>query len=209
MKIQVFNTKGEAKEQYELPSEIFGISTNDTLVHQVYRYQVLNTIYPVAHTKDRSEVRGGGKKPWKQKGTGRARHGSTRSPIWRTGGITFGPTSLKNFAISINKKMKRKALLMVLSSRVANNKFILLDDFTLSQMKTKNALSILSNLKLDSIKTLVVFDRKNKNIEKSFSNIPNVSLLPFDSLNLIDILKADTVLTDISSVESIKNIYIN
>ncbi len=209
MKIQVFNTKGEAKEQYELPSEIFGISTNDTLVHQVYRYQVLNTIYPVAHTKDRSEVRGGGKKPWKQKGTGRARHGSTRSPIWRTGGITFGPTSLKNFAISINKKMKRRALLMVLSSRVANNKFILLDDFTLSQMKTKNALSILSNLKLDSIKTLVVFDRKNKNIEKSFSNIPNVSLLPFDSLNLIDILKADTVLTDISSVESIKNIYIN
>jgi|688.fasta_scaffold01520_35 large subunit ribosomal protein L4 len=209
MKIQVFNTKGEAKEQYELPSEIFGISTNDTLVHQVYRYQVLNTIYPVAHTKDRSEVRGGGKKPWKQKGTGRARHGSTRSPIWRTGGITFGPTSLKSFAISINKKMKRKALLMVLSSRVANNKFILLDDFTLSQMKTKNALSILSNLKLDSIKTLVVFDRKNKNIEKSFSNIPNVSLLPFDSLNLIDILKADTVLTDISSVESIKNIYIN
>lgn len=209
MKIQVFNTKGEAKEQYELPSEIFGISTNDTLVHQVYRYQVLNTIYPVAHTKDRSEVRGGGKKPWKQKGTGRARHGSTRSPIWRTGGITFGPTSLKNFAISINKKMKRKALLMVLSSRVANNKFILLDDFTLSQMKTKNALSILNNLKLDSIKTLVVFDRKNKNIEKSFSNIPNVSLLPFDSLNLIDILKADTVLTDISSVESIKNIYSN
>jgi large subunit ribosomal protein L4 len=209
MKIQVVNTKGEAKEQYELPIEIFGLSTNDTLVHQVYRYQVLNTLYPVAHTKDRSEVRGGGKKPWKQKGTGRARHGSTRSPIWRTGGVTFGPTSLRNFAISVNKKMKRKALFMALSSRVANDKFVLLDDFELSQMKTKNALSILNNLKLSSTKTLIVFDRKNKNIEKSFSNIPNVSLIPFDSLNLIDILKADTILTDISSVESIKNIYSN
>ncbi|MGA1046823.1 MAG: 50S ribosomal protein L4 [Minisyncoccia bacterium] len=209
MKIQVVNTNGEAQEQYELPTEIFGLSANDTLVHQVYRYQVLNTLYPVAHTKDRSEVRGGGKKPWKQKGTGRARHGSTRSPIWRTGGVTFGPTSLKNFTISINKKMKRKALFMVLSSRVANDKFVLLDDFALHQMKTKNALSILNNLKLDSTKTLIIFDRKNHNIEKSFSNIPNISLIPSDSLNLIDVLKADTILTDISSVEIIKSIYSN
>ena len=91
MNIQVVNTKGEAIEQYELPTDIFGLDANNTLVHQVYRYQVLNSMYPVAHTKDRSEVRGGGRKPWKQKGTGRARHGSTRSPIWRTGGITFGP----------------------------------------------------------------------------------------------------------------------
>ncbi|MEX0597624.1 MAG: 50S ribosomal protein L4 [Candidatus Paceibacterota bacterium] len=209
MKIQVVNINGEVKEQYELPAEIFGLSANDTLVHQVYRYQVLNSLYPVAHTKDRSEVRGGGKKPWKQKGTGRARHGSTRSPIWRTGGITFGPTSSKNFAISVNKKMKRKALFMALSSRVANDKFVLLDDFALSQMKTKSALSILNNLKLESTKTLIVFDRKDKNIEKSFSNIPNISLIPFDSLNLIDILKADTILTNIDSVESIKNIYSN
>ncbi|MEY2986156.1 MAG: ribosomal protein [Candidatus Parcubacteria bacterium] len=209
MKIQVVNTKGEAKEQYELPADIFGLDTNDTLVHQVYRYQVLNTLYPVAHTKDRSEVRGGGKKPWKQKGTGRARHGSTRSPIWRTGGVTFGPTSLRNFAISVNKKMKRKALFMVLSSRVSNDKFVLLDEFALSQMKTKEALLILNNLKLDSTKTLVVFDRKDKNIEKSFSNIPNVSLIPSDSLNLIDILKSDAILTDIASVESIKSIYSN
>jgi len=209
MNIQVVNTKGEAIEQYELPTDIFGLDANNTLVHQVYRYQVLNSMYPVAHTKDRSEVRGGGRKPWKQKGTGRARHGSTRSPIWRTGGITFGPTSLKNFAISVNKKMKRKALFMALSSRVASDKFVLLDEFALSQMKTKEALSILNNLKLVSTKTLIVFDRKDKNIEKSFSNIPNVSLIPFDSLNLIDILKSDTILTDIASVESIKNIYIN
>ena len=209
MNIQVVNTKGEAIEQYELPTDIFGLDANNTLVHQVYRYQVLNSMYPVAHTKDRSEVRGGGRKPWKQKGTGRARHGSTRSPIWRTGGITFGPTSLKNFAISVNKKMKRKALFMALSSRVASDKFVLLDEFALSQMKTKEALSILNNLKLVSTKTLIVFDRKDKNIEKSFSNIPNVSLIPFDSLNLIDILKSDTILTDVASVESIKNIYTN
>jgi len=209
MKIQVVNTKGEVQKQYELPVEIFGLDTNDTLVHQAYRYQVLNNLYPVAHTKDRSEVRGGGKKPWKQKGTGRARHGSTRSPIWRTGGVTFGPTSLRNFAISVNKKMKRKALFMALSARVASDKFVLLNEFALAQMKTKEALLILNNLKLDSTKTLVVFDRKDKNIEKSFSNIPNVSLIPSDSLNLIDILKSDTILTDITSVESIKSIYSN
>jgi len=209
MKIQVVNTKGEVQKQYELPVEIFGLDTNDTLVHQAYRYQVLNNLYPVAHTKDRSEVRGGGKKPWKQKGTGRARHGSTRSPIWRTGGVTFGPTSLRNFAISVNKKMKRKALFMALSARVASGKFVLLNEFALAQMKTKEALLILNNLKLGSTKTLVVFDRKDKNIEKSFSNIPNVSLIPSDSLNLIDILKSDTILTDITSVESIKSIYSN
>jgi large subunit ribosomal protein L4 len=209
MKIQVFNSKGEKKEQYELPTDIFGIIPNNSLIHQVYRYQVLNTLYPVAHTKDRSEVRGGGKKPWKQKGTGRARHGSTRSPIWRKGGITFGPTSLRNFAISVNKKMKRKALFMALSTRVNDGKFVLVDDFALSEMKTKNALSILNNLKLNSTKTLIVFDRKDKNIEKSFSNIPNISLIPFDSLNLMDILKTDTILTDINSVESIKSIYTN
>jgi large subunit ribosomal protein L4 len=209
MKIQVFNNKGDKKEQYELPKDIFGIDINTDLLHQVYRYQVLNTIYPVAHTKDRSEVRGGGKKPWKQKGTGRARHGSTRSPIWRTGGITFGPTSSRNFSISINKKMKRKALFMALSSRVADNKFILLDEFALSEMKTKKALSILDNLDLNSSKILVLFDRKDKNIEKSFANVPNISLIPSDSLNLIDILKNDKILTDISSVENIKNIYKN
>jgi large subunit ribosomal protein L4 len=209
MKIQVFNSKGDKKEQYELPTDIFGIIPNNSLIHQVYRYQVLNTLYPVAHTKDRSEVRGGGKKPWKQKGTGRARHGSTRSPIWRKGGITFGPTSLRNFAISVNKKMKRKALFMALSTRVNDGKFVLVDDFALSEMKTKNALSILNNLKLNSTKTLLVFDRKDKNIEKSFANIPNISLIPFDSLNLMDILKTDTILTDINSVESIKSIYTN
>jgi len=98
---------------------------------------------------------------------------------------------------------------MALSTRVNDGKFVLVDDFALSEMKTKNALSILNNLKLNSTKTLIVFDRKDKNIEKSFSNIPNISLIPFDSLNLIDILKADTILTDISSVESIKNIYSN
>jgi len=209
MKIQVFNNKGDKKEQYELPDYIFGISTNNDLVHQVYRYQVLNTLYPVAHTKDRSEVRGGGKKPWKQKGTGRARHGSTRSPIWRTGGVTFGPTSLRNFAISINKKMKRKALFMALSSRVADDKLVLLDEFNISDMKTKKALAILDNLKLNSSKTLLVFDRKDKNVEKSFANIPNISLIASDSLNLIDILKNDRILTDISSLETIKSIYKN
>ena len=209
MKIQVITTKGVQKEQYELPSEIFEVAPNESLIHQVYRYLVLNKLYPVAHTKDRSEVRGGGKKPWKQKGTGRARHGSTRSPIWRTGGITFGPTSAKNFAVSINKKMKRKALFMTLSSRVAADKFVLVDDFALSAIKTKEAVSILNNLKLEDKKTLVIVPREDKYSEKSFANIPTVSLIYADSLNIEDILKSDTILTSVSSVETIKDIYKN
>ncbi|MEY3471274.1 MAG: ribosomal protein [Candidatus Parcubacteria bacterium] len=209
MKIQVITTKGEKKEQYELPSHIFGVDIKDSLVHQVYRYLVLNNLYPVAHTKDRSEVRGGGKKPWKQKGTGRARHGSTRSPIWRTGGITFGPTNAKNFAISVNKKMKRKALFMVLSSRVQSEKFVLVDDLSLDSIKTKEAASILNNLDLNSKKTLIVIERDNKNVAKSFANIPNVSLIYSDSMNLLDVLKNDTILTSIASIETIKESYKN
>lgn len=209
MKIQVINSNGEKKEQYELPSGIFDVKVNDSLVHQVYRYLVLNTLYPVAHTKDRSEVRGGGKKPWKQKGTGRARHGSTRSPIWRTGGVTFGPTSLRNFAISINKKMKRKALFMALSSRVQNDKLVLLDELSLGSIKTKDAVAVLNNLNLNSSKTLIIIERGNINASKSFANIPSVSSIYSDSLNLLDILKNDVILTSIASIETIKDSYKN
>lgn len=207
MKIQVVTAAGVKKEQYELPSDIFEVSANESLIHQVYRHLVLNQLYPVAHTKDRSEVRGGGKKPWKQKGTGRARHGSTRSPIWRTGGITFGPTSSRNFAVSINKKMKKKALFMTLSARVADNKFVLLDDFALNSIKTKNAVSILNNLDLENKKTLIIAPREDKYTEKSFANIPSVSFIYADSLNVADVLKSDTILTSIASIETIKNTY--
>lgn len=207
MKIQVVTAEGVKKEQYELPSDIFEVSANESLIHQVYRYLVLNQLYPVAHTKDRSEVRGGGKKPWKQKGTGRARHGSTRSPIWRTGGITFGPTSSRNFAVSINKKMKKKALFMTLSARVSDNKFVLLDDFALNDIKTKKAVSILNNLDLQNKKTLIIAPREDKYTEKSFANIPQVSFIYADSLNVADVLKSDTILTSIASIETIKNTY--
>lgn len=207
MKIQVVTAAGVKKEQYELPSDIFEVSANESLIHQVYRYLVLNQLYPVAHTKDRSEVRGGGKKPWKQKGTGRARHGSTRSPIWRTGGITFGPTSSRNFAVSINKKMKKKALFMTLSARVSDNKFVLLDDFALNGIKTKNAVSILNNLDLQNKKTLIIAPREDKYTEKSFANIPSVSFIYADSLNVADVLKSDTILTSVASIETIKNTY--
>lgn len=207
MKIQVVTAAGVKKEQYELPSDIFEVSANESLIHQVYRYLVLNQIYPVAHTKDRSEVRGGGKKPWKQKGTGRARHGSTRSPIWRTGGITFGPTSSRNFAVSINKKMKKKALFMTLSARVSDKKFVLLDEFALNDIKTKNAVSILNNLDLQNKKTLIIAPREDKYTEKSFANIPSVSFIYADSLNVADVLKSDTILTSIASIETIKNTY--
>jgi len=208
MKTAVFTIQGLQKGEYELPSELFEVSPNPYLIHQVYRYLVLSKLKPVAHTKDRAEVRGGGKKPWKQKGTGRARHGSTRSPIWRKGGVTFGPTKDKNFAVSINKKMKRKALSMTLSSRLNENKFLLVDSFDIPQIKTKKGLEILQNLKLDKSKTLIIGSRRDEKIEKSIANLRQVSFIYADSLNIEEILKCDTLVASIPSIEVMKNLYI-
>ena len=206
MKINVLDLKGNKLDAIE-----FSVKTGGSIdgALRYLRVFLSNQRQGTSAVKTRAMVSGGGKKPWKQKGTGRARHGSTRSPIWRTGGITFGPTSAKNFAVSINKKMKRKALFMTLSSRVAADKFVLVDDFALSAIKTKEAVSILNNLKLEDKKTLVIVPREDKYSEKSFANIPTVSLIYADSLNIEDILKSDTILTSVSSVDTIKDIYKN
>jgi len=146
METQVYNQKGKAIGKLILPESIFAIPWNGDLVHQVVTSMQANARTPVAHTKDRGDVRGGGKKPWRQKGTGRARHGSSRSPIWAGGGVTHGPRNEKDYSKKINKKMKVKALYTVLSEKFRSGRIIFLEELDLKSIKTKDAIEIIKNL---------------------------------------------------------------
>ena len=153
VKANVYNTAGEKIKEVELNPKVFGIKVKPELVQWAIVVQQANKRKNLAHAKDRSEVAGGGRKPWRQKGTGRARHGSIRSPLWRGGGVTFGPTKDQNFSLKINKKAKRKSILMGLSDKAANQKIILLDKLELPAAKTKNFFAVLQNLKIRKSKT--------------------------------------------------------
>ena len=160
----------------------------------------------LADTKDKGEVRGGGRKPWKQKGTGRARHGSSRSPLWKGGGVTFGPTSDRNFSKMINKKMKTKALLMVLSSKLKDNELVVVENIKLEKASTKKMKDILGKLPLSG-KVLISMDKKNDSVFNSVKNIPSVSMLASDSLNVVDLLKNKMLVVDKKGIERIGEIY--
>jgi len=193
MKETIYNQKGEEISKTDLPEEIFGLELNSDLVHQAVVAQAANARKVIAHTKDRSEVRGGGRKPWRQKGTGRARHGSSRSPIWRGGGITFGPTKERNFSKKINKKMKRKALFMSLSSKLRDKELILIDSFKLNEVKTKEMSQVLNNLSKKIEKdlkkgVLIISPKSDQNIIRASKNIPKTKISRADSLNVLDVL---------------------
>ena len=193
MKIQVYNQEGKKLEELELSKSVFGVEMNSDLVHQVVVYQISNRRQKVAKVKDRSEKRGGGIKPWRQKGTGRARVGSIRSPIWRGGGATFGPRNERNYAKKINKKVRAKALAMVLSQKAKDGELILIGSLETSEIKTKEAQSILNAITkkfkdLISRTTLVVLLERSNTTEKSFRNIKNVRLDLVQNMNILDIL---------------------
>ncbi|MBL7053088.1 MAG: 50S ribosomal protein L4 [Candidatus Portnoybacteria bacterium] len=213
MKISIYNQKGEEIEKTDLPVKIFGLEINKDLVHQVVVAQMANARKVIAHTKDRSEVRGGGRKPWKQKGTGRARHGSIRSPIWRGGGITFGPTKERVFTKKINKKMKTKALFMTLSSKVKDNQLILLDKIELAEAKTKQMTEVIKDLKnkvkkdLDK-SILIVLPSSNQDIVRASKNIPKVKIIRADSLNVLDVLTYKYLLVLQGSIKVIEKTYL-
>ncbi len=200
METKIYNQKGEESGKIELPAKIFGLSWNDTLVHQVVVSMQANKRTPVAHAKGRSEVSGGGKKPWKQKGTGRARHGSSRSPIWKGGGVTHGPLSEKNYTKKINKKMKQKAFFVALSRKLEDNEILFLDKVDLNKAKTKEAVGVLKSLskikgfeKLTTKKknaALVAMSTKNIDTTLSFRNISGVGVGEVKNLNLLDILSS-------------------
>ena len=210
----IYNQEGKEVGKAKLPAEIFNLPMNKDLVHQVMVAQTANARQVLAHTKDRSEVRGGGAKPWRQKGTGRARHGSIRSPIWRGGGVTFGPTKERVFAKKINKKMKRKALLIVLSSKVKDKEMVLLDKLELVQAKTKQMMEVFNNLKTKIKKdltkgTLIVLPSSDQKIIRAIKNIPKIKTIRADSLNVSDVLSYRYLLMPQEAIEVIKKTYLN
>jgi len=187
MKVSVFDKEGKEMVQTVLPKEVFGLEMNSDLVHQVAVAQSANRRQVIAHTKDRGNVRGGGKKPWRQKGTGRARHGSRRSPLWRGGGTTFGPTKERNFKREISRKMRRKALFMVLSAKAKDNSLFVLDDLMVESPKTKLIAGILNKLPIKG-SCLIILPKRDEKLERAAANLKNTGIIGAKDLNVMDLL---------------------
>lgn len=221
LELTVFNTDGKEVSKLDLNPQIFGLKINPDLVKQTVEAQMSQSRVPYAHTKDRGEVRGGGKKPWRQKGTGRARHGSIRSPIWRGGGVTFGPRKEKVFAKKINKKMRRKALFMVLSGKVRDKELILLDDLKLEQPKTKLMAKIINNIfgapalagdkslaKAMTPSVLIALPAPDKNVILAARNIPRFLTIGANSLNVVDLLNYKYLIMPKKALEVIERTFL-
>ncbi|MCK9578643.1 50S ribosomal protein L4 [bacterium] len=213
MKTTSLKTKKEVSaenaKKLGLPEEIFSVPLNADLVHQITVSQMGNRRQSIAHTKDRSEVRGGGIKPWKQKGTGRARHGSSRSPIWVGGGITFGPRSDKIFDRIVPKKMKRKALFMVLSQKLNDNLLVLVDKISMEEPKTKAALELLKKNSITRESCLVVLSDMDRNTILSFANLPKVDTIQAKDLNCLDLLSHKYLIIDKAGIEKMKQTFLD
>ena len=208
IKVKIYNQEGNEVGEQELNPAIFEVGVKPELVHQAVLTQMANKRLILAHTKDRGDVSGGGKKPWKQKGTGRARHGSIRSPLWRHGGVTFGPTKDRNFCLKINKKARRKALLMCLSDKAANDRLIVLDKLELPEVKTRKMKEILLKLPAQKSKTLIALAANDKNILRSSLNIPHLQTILADSLNVVDILNYKYLMVTVDGLKKIEDVYL-
>lgn len=208
MLVDVYNQEGKKIGQTRLPSEVFNLEFNPDLIHQVVVAQAANRRQPIAHTKTRAEVRGGGRKPWRQKGTGRARHGSIRSPLWIGGGVTFGPRKERNFKQKINKKMRRKALLVVLSAKARDKEIVVLDDLKLEQPKTKLMHEILKKLPSYNSSSLIVLPEKDENVIRASRNIPRVSTMLAKDLNALDVLKFKYLILSQKAINVIKEVFV-
>ena len=202
--VSVFNMEGNEVGTMELNDAIFGAKVNEHLVHLAVVSQLANKRQGTQKAKTRSEVSGGGRKPWRQKGTGHARQGSTRSPQWTGGGVVFAPTP-RDYSMKLNKKEKRAALKSALSSRVAENKFIVIDEMNFGEIKTKNFQNMLNNLNVN--KALVVLEDGNVNAELSARNIANVKTARTNTINVFDILKYNTVIASKAAVANIEEVY--
>ncbi len=205
MKYAVHNQQGEEKGTVLLPKEIFELPMNSDLVHQVAISQMANQRIVTAQAKDRGEVRGGGRKPWRQKGTGRARHGSRRSPIWRGGGVTFGPTKDRVFKKKINKKMKKKALFMVLSEKAKSNLLVVLDELKLEKAKTKSLAKLMGNFKKGSF--LIALPQIEKNVILAGRNLSGVEVVEARNLNVLDLLSSKYLMMPKESIKVVKEIF--
>ena len=203
-KVAVYNMEGKEVDKIELNDSIFGVEVNEHLVHMAVLQQLANNRQGTQKAKTRSEVRGGGRKPWRQKGTGHARQGSTRAPQWTGGGVVFAPVP-RDYSFKLNKKEKRAALKSALTSRVAENKLVVVDELKLDEIKTKKFAEVLNNLKVE--KALVVLNDMDKNIIASAANIPTVKTAQTNELNVFDVLKYDTVVVTKAAVATIEEVY--
>ena len=199
--VSVYNMEGNEVGTLELNDAVFGVEVNEHLVHMAVVRQLANKRQGTQKAKTRSEVSGGGRKPWRQKGTGHARQGSTRSPQWTGGGVVFAPKP-RDYSFKMNKKEKRIALLSALSSKVADNKIVVLDAFNLDEVKTKKFAEVMSNLKVD--KALVVIEGENKNVVLSGRNIPTVKVSATNEINTYDVLKYETLVVTKAAVEKLE-----
>jgi len=202
--VSVYNTDGQEVGKIDLNDAVFGVEVNEHLVHMAVVAQLANRRQGTQKAKTRSEVSGGGRKPWRQKGTGHARQGSTRAPQWKGGGVVFAPTP-RDYTITLNRKEKRLALKSALTSRVQENKFIVVDDFGMDEIKTKKMASTLKNLKVE--KALVVASEGESNTILSARNIAGVKTASPKTINVYDILKYNTVVASKAAVATIEEVY--
>ena len=202
--VSVYNMEGKEVGAIELNDAVFGVEVNEHLVHMAVVAQLANKRQGTQKAKTRSEVSGGGRKPWRQKGTGHARQGSTRSPQWTGGGMVFAPTP-RDYTITLNKKEKRAALKSALTSRVNENKFVVVDELKFDEIKTKNFKAVMNNLKVS--KALVVLTDNDQNTVLSARNIPEVKTSLVNTINVFDILKYNTVVATKAAVASIEEVY--
>jgi large subunit ribosomal protein L4 len=203
-KVSVYNMEGKEVDSIELDDAIFNVEVNEHLVHMAVLNQLANNRQGTQKAKTRSEVRGGGRKPWRQKGTGHARQGSIRAPQWTGGGVVFAPVP-RDYSMKMNKKEKRAALKSALTSRVQENKIVVVDELKMDEIKTKKFAKVMSNLKVD--KALVVLADNDKNVVASAKNIPSVKTASTDTINVYDILKYNTLVLTKDAVKNIQEVY--
>ena len=202
--VAVYNMEGKEVGKLDLNDAVFGVEVNEHLVHMAVLQQLANNRQGTQKAKTRSEVRGGGRKPWRQKGTGHARQGSTRAPQWTGGGVVFAPVP-RDYSFKINKKEKRAALKSALTSRVQENKLIVVDELKLDEIKTKQFAQVMKNLNVE--KALVVINDNDQNIVMSAKNIPTVKVAQTNTINVFDILKYSTVVVTKAAVATIEEVY--
>ena len=202
--VSVYNKEGKEVEKIDLNDSVFAAPVNEHLVHMAVVLQLANKRQGTQKAKTRSEVRGGGRKPYRQKGTGRARQGSIRSPQWVGGGVVFAPKP-RDYSFKLNKKVKRLALQSALSTKVAEGKIIVLDELTLSEVKTKEMVKVLGNIKCDN--ALIVMDGSNENVMLSARNIPTVKTASVNTINVYDLLKYNNLVVTKEAVEKIQEVY--
>ncbi len=204
MKVKVYNLEGKETGEMELSDSVFGVKIKPEVVHEVFVALQNNQREPWADTKNRGEVRGGGKKPWQQKGTGRARHGSIRSPIWKGGGVTFGPLSIRNYKTKINKKTRQLALKMCLSDRAISNALWVFEDFNFSEPKTKLFVKFIASLPAKAKSFLLLTPGKNDTVIRMTRNLKSVKTIRVEDINVMDVLSKSVVLTNKAGAEKLE-----